>query len=159
MPFKVISIPISGDAAANEELNEFLRSHKILYVERQLVQTAGGAAWAFCIEYLEDLSPQNKGKEKVDYRQILDQESFKRYLTLRDWRREVAEKENVPAFAIFTNDELAELAKFKNLTPADMKSVKGIGEKKVEKYGQQILEVLKKHHEKGEQTDTGHRRP
>ncbi len=138
MQIKVISIPISGDAALNETLNVFLRSQKILHVERHLVQTAGGASWAFCIEYLEDFSPQNKGKEKVDYREVLDQESFKRYLTLRDWRRVVSEKENVPAFAVFTNDELAELAKFERLTLADMKSVKGIGEKKVEKYGQQM---------------------
>ena len=40
---------------------------------------------------------------------------------------------------VFTNEELAELAKIEGLTEAKMKSVKGIGQKKVEKYGHHFL--------------------
>lgn len=152
MQIKVISIPVFGDEALNEELNVLLRSKKILQVERHLVQLPAGAAWAFCVEYIEDLSPESKGKEKQDYRQILDADSFKRYLALREWRRVTAEKENVPVFALFTNDELAELAKFSSLTLVEMKSVKGIGDKKIEKYGMKVLEALKQQNEKGEQS-------
>jgi len=38
-------------------------------------------------------------------------------------------------YAVFTDEELSELAKLNPLTAVGMKQIKGIGEKKVEKYG------------------------
>lgn len=55
-------------------------------------------------------------------------------------RKQIAKDEAIPAYAVFTDAELAELAKMEGvLSLAKMKTVKGIGEKKIEKYGQHFL--------------------
>lgn len=48
-------------------------------------------------------------------------------------------EEAIPAFAIFTDEELAGLAKLNELTVSKMLTVKGIGEKKTERYGQKFI--------------------
>ncbi len=40
MQFKLIAIPATGDVEAEEELNCFLRSHRAVSVEKELVQGA-----------------------------------------------------------------------------------------------------------------------
>lgn len=139
MQIKIFSIPILGGEAINEEMNTFLRSKKILQMEQQLISDTHGAVWSFCIKYVEDHSPFNRNKEKVDYKQVLDEASFERFSQLRVTRKKVALEEGVPAYAIFTDEELAELAKMEQLTTVNMKKVNGIGEKKVTKYGHYFI--------------------
>ena len=52
MQFKLFSIPATGDAGAEEELNCFLRSHRAVSVEKELVKNSDTACWCFCVEYL-----------------------------------------------------------------------------------------------------------
>ncbi|MCC7503710.1 MAG: HRDC domain-containing protein [Saprospiraceae bacterium] len=147
MQVKIIAVPAMGGEAMNEQLNVFLRSKKILQVERRLVTPSdGGAYWSFCIHYTEDYSPV-KMKERVDYKAILDESAFERFSRFREIRKEVASREQVPPYAVFTDEELSELAKFDVLTQSAMKSVKGIGEKKTEKYG--VYFIPPSHHDQG----------
>lgn len=120
-----------GGEMLADEMNLFLRSKKILQVENQLQ----GTSWCFCIKYLDDIAIADKERQKVDYRQTLDEATFKRFTALRDVRKRVAESESVPAYVVFTDEELAIMAKMETVTPATLKTVKGIGEKKIEKYG------------------------
>jgi len=133
MQIKIFSIPIPGGEELVEEMNRFLRSKKILQTENQLVSDANGTFWCFCIKYLDE-TPQNKSR-KVDYREVLDPESFQRFTNLRTIRKQLAQDEGIPAYAVFTDEEMARLAQQEELTPAAMRSVKGIGAKKIEKYG------------------------
>jgi superfamily II DNA helicase RecQ len=127
-------------------MNCFLRSKKILQTENQVVSDANGSFWCFCIKYLDETS-QNKSR-KVDYREVLDQESFRRFANMRTIRKQLAQDEGIPAYAIFTDEEMAWLAQQEELTPATMRSVKGIGEKKIERYGQHFF--TNKENEKSE---------
>ena len=52
MQFKLFSIPATGDTEAEEELNRFLRSHRAVSVQKELVQGGHTAYWCFCVEYL-----------------------------------------------------------------------------------------------------------
>jgi len=135
MQIKIFTIPIMGGEALTEEMNSFLRSKRVLQVEQQLAGQGQGTAWCFCIRYVEDNSPFRGAKEKVDYREVLDPESFERFSTFRKIRKEIADDEGVPAFAVFADSELAEMAKIPDLSATSMKAVRGIGEKKIEKYG------------------------
>ncbi len=139
MQIKIFTIPILGGEALNEEMNRFLRAKKVLQVESQLVQHDQGGFWSFCVRYVEQVyeSPAQKGK--VDYKEVLDKASFERYSKLRELRNRLAQEEAIPAFAIFSNEELAGLAKLQRITLSNMKSIKGIGDKKVEKYGQYFV--------------------
>ena len=141
MQIKLYTIPILGGERMNEEMNVFLRSKKILQVDCRLASEPQGACWCFCIKYLDDLTSPDREKIKVDYREVLGEDIFKRFAQLRVVRKQLAQDEGIPAYAIFTDEELAALAKVDNLTLASMRSVKGIGEKKVEKYGVHFTKI------------------
>jgi len=134
MQIRIFSIPLPGGKELTEELNRFLRSKKILQVESQIVQDGNGAYWCFCVKYLEDIS-NDRPRKKVDYKEVLDKESFERFMAMREIRRKIAKDEDIPAYAVFTDNELAGVAQIKEPTLAAMKKIKGIGQKKVEKYG------------------------
>ena len=62
--------------------------------------------------------------------------------SLRAWRAAAAKEQGVPAYVIFHDATLREIA---SQRPADLdglSGVNGVGEAKLAKYGQQILDVL-----------------
>jgi superfamily II DNA helicase RecQ len=59
-------------------------------------------------------------------------------------RKQIAAKDAVPAYMVFTDEELAALAKLSVITKQEMLKIKGIGDKKVEKYGEQMISALTK---------------
>ena len=128
-----------GGEEEQEALNRFLRSHKILEVDRQMVVLRDSAYWSFAVSYLEgssnDTAKSRNRSSRVDYKNILDTDSFKRFNAYRSIRKEAAQKEGVPVYAIFTNSELAEIAKLgPTITLNDLLNIPGIGHRKVEKY-------------------------
>lgn len=140
MQIKLFTIPVGDSGAAQEEMNRFLRGNKILEVQNQLISNENGAYWCFCVRYIEKaFAPTNEHKGKVDYKQILDEVTFKKFSKLREIRKKVAAEEGMPAFAIFTDEELAGLAKLETITPKTMLSVKGIGDKKVERFAKHFI--------------------
>ena len=79
---------------------------------------------------------------KIDYREVLSEKDFAKYVKLRDLRKKFAEKEGTPAFTIFTNEQLAELAKMDHPTLTKMETIPGIGKSRIEKYGKVFLQEL-----------------
>jgi ATP-dependent DNA helicase RecQ len=72
----------------------------------------------------------------------LDATGQARFDALKAWRGEVAKSHNLPAYVIFHDATLAAIAK---AGPADLDSLQGIagiGVKKLEAYGQQVLRVV-----------------
>ncbi len=76
MPFRVFTIPVSHGSAAEAELNAFLRTHKVLQVDRRLIDEGASSFWTFCVDYA-DPTPSGSGvasdrtgstRPRVDYR-------------------------------------------------------------------------------------------
>lgn len=134
MQIRIFTIPIPGGEALTEEMNVFLRSRKVLEVTEQVI----GNHWCFRVKYLDDHALNDR--QKIDYREVLDPASFQRFSRLREIRKQLALSESVPPYVIFSDAELAELAKMEQLSLASMRRVKGIGEKKIEKYGIKFIE-------------------
>jgi ATP-dependent DNA helicase RecQ len=61
---------------------------------------------------------------------------------LKAWRAEVAREHNLPAFVIFHDATLRALAAQAPRTLADLDGVAGIGQKKREAYGEEVLRVV-----------------
>lgn len=61
---------------------------------------------------------------------------------LRWWRVETARKHNVPAYVIFHDATMREIAKAQPLSLADLRGVSGVGEKKLETYGEEIVDLI-----------------
>ena len=53
MSFKFFTVSIQDDGTAAAELNGFLRSHRVLSVDRRWVEQGASSFWSFCIDYLE----------------------------------------------------------------------------------------------------------
>ncbi len=140
MQIKLFTIPILAFSDYEEELNAFLRSHKIVEIDKHLVTSVTGSHWCICVSYLEISLADKASKEKVDYMKVLDAETFSKFSDLRKIRKSMAGKEGVSAFVVFTDAELAEIAKkLPELSVAQLKDIKGIGKAKSEKYGAVML--------------------
>jgi len=72
----------------------------------------------------------------------LDGDSLLRYGALKAWRAEVAREHNLPAYVIFHDATLAAIAQLAPQSMGDLQGVSGIGAKKLEAYGQEVLRVV-----------------
>ncbi|MBV8666500.1 MAG: DNA helicase RecQ [Burkholderiaceae bacterium] len=61
---------------------------------------------------------------------------------LRWWRVETARKHNVPAYVIFHDSTMREIAKAKPASLDALRGVTGVGEKKLETYGEEIVALI-----------------
>ncbi len=64
------------------------------------------------------------------------------YEALRDWRRERAASEKVPAYCVFTDATMTALAEMQPRDAAALVRVPGIGQAKLDKYGDSIVEIV-----------------
>lgn len=88
-----------------------------------------------------------KGQEKVTRKMAAkvqktlpeDNELFER---LRELRRDLAEEQGVPPFVIFSDKTLYSMCEIMPTSLTEMLDVKGVGENKLEKYGELFLDVL-----------------
>jgi ATP-dependent DNA helicase RecQ len=61
---------------------------------------------------------------------------------LRSWRMGAAREHNVPAYVIFVDATLREIAKAKPTSLDDLRGVSGVGEKKLASYGDEIVSLI-----------------
>jgi ATP-dependent DNA helicase RecQ len=61
---------------------------------------------------------------------------------LRWWRVETARKHNVPAYVIFHDATMREIAKAQPESLDDLRNISGVGEKKLETYGEEIVALI-----------------
>ncbi|XEO93922.1 DNA helicase RecQ [Latilactobacillus sakei] len=88
-----------------------------------------------------------KGQEKVTRKMAAkvqktlpeDNELFER---LRELRRDLAEEQGVPPFVIFSDKTLYSMCEIMPTSLTEMLDVKGVGENKLEKYGELFLDIL-----------------
>ncbi|GAU67436.1 ATP-dependent DNA helicase RecQ [Streptomyces sp. NBRC 110611] len=72
----------------------------------------------------------------------LPEEARPVFEALRGWRARTAKEQGVPAYVIFHDATLREIAMLRPTTTAELGTVNGVGENKLVKYGQPILDVL-----------------
>ncbi|MGJ7509163.1 DNA helicase RecQ [Variovorax sp. GT1P44] len=71
----------------------------------------------------------------------LDASGQARFAALKAWRGEVAREHNLPAYVIFHDATLAAIAERAPATLEDLQGISGIGSKKLEAYGEDVLRV------------------
>jgi hypothetical protein len=64
------------------------------------------------------------------------------YTRLETWRRETAKAEDRAAYLILTNDTMQKIAATKPQTMQELLEIKGIGEVKLERYGEALLAII-----------------
>jgi len=79
-----------------------------------------------------DQTPENKAINEI----LMD--------ALRQLRRQLAQKENVAAYIIFSDAALHDMVSKKPVTLEAFEEVKGVGEMKLQKYGQTFVSLINK---------------
>lgn len=72
----------------------------------------------------------------------LDDVQQQRFQSLRTWRASTAKEQAVPAYVVFNDRTLAAIAERKPTTMVELSTISGVGEAKLERYGDAVLEVL-----------------
>lgn len=101
----------------------------ILKLNRQSVEVLKGKqqVWMYT-------APVPTG-EAADYEETL-------FETLRELRKTIAAEQNVPPYVLFSDATLKDLCRYFPVTREEMLSIKGIGEKKYEQYGETFLQPI-----------------
>ena len=147
MKHKFFKIPVSDPVNAETELNTFISQHRIAHIDRYFVADGANSFWSICLTWLESESALAgslpKRKNKIDYREVLNEADFALYARLRDLRKTIAEQEATPVYNIFTNEQLAAIVQQRIVTKSALLAVEGVGQTRVDKYGNIFMDTLK----------------
>jgi ATP-dependent DNA helicase RecQ len=72
----------------------------------------------------------------------LDAAAQQCFAALKSWRAEIAREHNLPAFVVFHDATLATMARERPASLGQLAAISGVGAKKLEAYGNEILRVL-----------------
>ncbi|WP_425281935.1 DNA helicase RecQ [Streptomyces albofaciens] len=119
-----------GTLVLTEESGEVLRGQRKVPMRREPEKTAKAAKAA--------KAAKGRRAAPVD----LPEEAVPVFEELRAWRARTAKEQGVPAYVIFHDATLREIATARPASLAALGAVSGVGENKLAKYGEQILDVL-----------------
>ena len=69
---------------------------------------------------------------------------------LRDLRKKVAKKQQVPPYVVFQDASLEQMATVYPVTLEELQNIQGVGAGKAKRYGKEFVELIKKHCEENE---------
>lgn len=78
---------------------------------------------------------------------VVDEELFN---ILKDIRKQISKKRNLPPFVIFQDPSLEDMAIQYPITTEEMQNISGVGVGKAKRYGKEFIEIIKKHVEEKE---------
>lgn len=147
MKFQFFSIAAQMPEHEQEALNTFCAGHRVVAVEKNFVSHGTESFWSVCVTYHEGSdkpsSSSSSKRDRVDYREVLNEHDFALYAQLRDLRKSMAEQEGVPTYALFTNEQLANMVRQQVMTITALAEINGVGKARLEKYGDSFVNVLK----------------
>ena len=104
-------------------------------------RTRGSVLTAHCRSCGKPLhnSAERKLSRHIDCPSTFDEHTL---TLLKEWRRQEAAAQSLPAYCIFTDATLVAVAEARPASPADLIKIAGLGAAKVEKYGEHVLAIL-----------------
>ena len=140
-----------GEGSVCDELNHFLKSHRIVNLEKKFIDKER-TGWVFLVEYGTENKLQGSGKPRIDYREVLNEQEFALFDHLRQIRKTTAEKHGVPVYAVFTNEQLASMVKKPPESLKEMFLLPGVGEARVKQFGEIFLNACRGNNVKADAT-------
>jgi hypothetical protein len=146
MRFTFFQIPVDDDGRAAERLNAFVANQPTARVERQFIANGDDSLWTFCVTTVEARSigsPGSPPKGRLDYKEKLAPEDFQVFDQLRRIRKELADREGVPVYGVFTNEQLEQIVLRRVASGEHLSPIAGVGPARVEKFGPAIVSALR----------------
>jgi ATP-dependent DNA helicase RecQ len=82
-----------------------------------------------------DLAPPTAGQGGVAHSAL--------HTALRSWRSEIARQRGVPAYVVLHDSTIDSIASVRPATLAELRNISGIGDKKLEHYGNELLALVR----------------
>jgi len=147
-----ISLAETDEAVAEERRLLYVgitRAREHLEVSFARSRNPGGRASRRRTRFLDGLWPDDpaaqrgrrsrSGQARVQLTGEYDRELFDR---LREWRLQVAQETDKPAFTVLVDTTLAAIAETRPRTVPELARINGLGPAKIEKYGATLLEIV-----------------
>ncbi len=143
--FKILTIPFDRTKKGFDEdgLNKFVLNKHVKNYRAEFFQDGDDKYWTVFLEYdpvVEKMSGNEAEGFDKGQRLLLER--------LKAWRKERAEKDGVPVYIIGTNREFADIVRSAPRSLEQLKSIKGFGNAKVSKYGNELIEIIKGFYDK-----------
>lgn len=128
-------------------VNSFLENVNVKKTTTQYVTTGQTGYWSILVFYdeLENIEAQfisETVKNAPFDPSALNGDERHRYEALRIWRADTAAKDNFPNYIVASNAQLGAIAKLNPSGIEQLANIKGFGERKMKKYGDEIIAVL-----------------
>lgn len=142
--FMTFFVSLFSEPSSHAELNNFLKSHRIINVEKRLIDGERGTGWIFLVEYSDNEGTKSSYtmSSKVDWRDVLNPSQFAVYDLLRKKRKEIGDKTKIPLYGILSNEQLALMAQNPPKTKEDFLKIKGINEAKYKQWGEIFIKTI-----------------
>lgn len=151
MQLRLFTIPFSPRLGGfdDEPLRVFIADKQVHSLESWHFVHEGTPYWSFCIQYTlkEDVpaisaSPQDAKPDKEHWRKQLKDADWPVFNALREWRKRRADEEGIPAYLVFTNEQLTRIILENVASLSALGRIPGVGPSRVEKYGKDVLRIL-----------------
>ncbi len=116
-------------------------SRAVLKGERQLILRRSAARVARSGRQRTTAATPGPGKGSV----IGADANAELFEALREWRRATAREHNVPAYTVFHDSTLAQVARQLPHSAVQLRGIAGVGEAKLARYGVALLELVRQH--------------
>lgn len=130
-----------------EALNSFMQSVRVINTTSHLISSEKGNYWSILVFYRADQPSERYHENYSEKKPTFDPDSLnadekKRYEALRTWRAGAADSQNIAPFIVAHNSQLGSIAKLNPSSTKELSLVKGFNEKKIGKYGEEIIAVI-----------------
>jgi superfamily II DNA helicase RecQ len=138
MEVRIFTLPFDAISQGfpDEIIAEFCLNKKVHSMQIQFFLNEGHPYWSVAVQYDILVKGEEKLRDLDDAQQLL----FKR---LKEWRKQQSEKDGMPAYILATDRQLKAMIMQKVQTLEGLKQAKGFGQKRIQKYGKAILNILK----------------
>jgi ribonuclease D len=147
MKVKIFKVRLTEEFQAEDEslLNDFLESVKVMDVQSSVVNAPPDKFWTILVIYEEKDVAAETAVHRIMYdtSEPLTPDEEEMYLQLRSWRDTRAQKDNIPPYMILHNSHLKAVVKVQPRTKEDFLRIAGISRRKINKYADDLLQVMK----------------
>ena len=114
---------------------------KLTEAARAILRGEQKVAMRRVVERVKEKLPRKKSLKRSVY-EAIDAPSSSHLAVLKDWRLKEANHQGVPAYVIFHDATLAEIASRQPTSMEELAEIPGIGKRKLERYGEALIELI-----------------
>lgn len=147
MKLKVFTFRFTPEAGGFDDaaLVAFTTDKEVLAVHEHFFVHELVPTWALLVSYRDvpRAGERDRPREAVtDWRASLSAEEQRLFETLRTWRNTRAKRDAKPPYLLFSNRQMAEIAKRRPATLAALQEVEGFGEARAQDFGRELLALI-----------------